>query len=211
MAIPVSASINQINAEVFIQEGYELSLDAIVPSIELTGSFSPIVSKTQFYIYSYNKTLLYENLNYNANGSYLAPEGAITSSDSIYNQFELNPIEDVYNQGYSSGNYYALYNFVDYELGSELIETQTNTGNNNDVTITDKIFDGHPYFLKDISGDRTELRIANNFLSTSQIQAYYQQFSDKIDGRENADEFYISFGNNRNFIAINSQLEFNSN
>ena len=39
MAIPVSASINQLNAEVFIQEGYELSLDAIVPSITLTGSF----------------------------------------------------------------------------------------------------------------------------------------------------------------------------
>ena len=53
MATPVSASINQINAEVFIQEGFELSLDAIVPSIELTGSFSTTKSKTQFYIYNY--------------------------------------------------------------------------------------------------------------------------------------------------------------
>ena len=153
MATPVSASINQLNAEVFLQEGYELSLDAIVPSIELTGSFSPIVSKTQFYIYNYSKTLLYENLDYNANGSFLPPSPGttISTSTSSYNQFELNPVEDVYNQGYSSGNYYTVYNFIDYDLGSELIKNEED-------------FDGHPYFIKDISGDRTELRIQNNFL-----------------------------------------------
>ena len=149
MAIPVSASITQLNAEVFLQEGYELSLDAIVPSIELTGSFSPTVSKTQFYIYSYSKTLLYENLNYNAEGSYLEPASGttISNSSSSYNQFELNPTEDIYNQGYSSGNYYAVYNFIDYELGSEL-----------DQIDNSEDYNGHPYFLKEISGDRTELR-----------------------------------------------------
>ena len=198
MAIPVSASINQLNAEVFLQEGYELSLDAIIPSIELTGSFSPTTSKTQFYLYNYSKTLLYQNLNYNANGSFLPPESGttISNSTSSYNQFELNPIEDIYNQGYSSGNYYAVYNFIDYELGSELIQDEQN-----------ELFNGHPYFLSEISGDRTELRIQNNFLSTSQILTYYNQFNTKINARENADEFYISFGDNRNFIAVNSQLE----
>ena len=198
MAIPVSASINQLNAEVFIQEGYELSLDAIVPSIELTGSFSQTTSKTQFYIYNYAKTLLYENLNYNANGSFLLPKSGttISNSSSSYNQFELNPIEDIYNQGYSSGNYYALYNFVDYELGSEF-----------DKIDNSEDYNGHPYFIKDISGDRTELRIQNNFLSTTQIESYYQQFINKINARENADEFYVSFENNRNFIGVNSQLE----
>ena len=91
MAIPVSASITQLNAEVFLQEGYELSLDAIVPSIELTGSFSPTVSKTQFYIYSYSKTLLYENLNYNAEGSYLEPASGTTISNSSFVQ-DIKPV-----------------------------------------------------------------------------------------------------------------------
>jgi len=199
MAIPVSASIEQLNAEVFLQEGFELSLDAVVPSIELTGSFTPNKSKTQFYIYNYSQTILYQNLNYESNGTYLPPENQplSTGSNTVYNQFELNPIEDIYNQGYSSGNYYALYNFIDYELGSELIPNDQN----------EKLFEGYPYFIKDISGDRTELRIQNNFLNKSQIENYYQQFSNKINARENADEFYISFENNRNFIAVNSQLE----
>ncbi len=199
MAIPVSASIEQLNAEVFLQEGFELSLDAIVPSIELTGSFTPNKSKTQFYIYNYSQTILYQNLNYESNGTYLPPENQPLPTDlnDVYNQFELNPIEDIYNQGYSSGNYYALYNFVDYELGSELIPNEQN----------EKLFEGYPYFIKDISGDRTELRIQNNFLNKGQIENYYQQFSDKINARENADEFYVSFENNRNFIAVNSQLE----
>ena len=207
MAIPVSASVQQLNAEVFLQEGYELSLDAIVPSVELTGSFSPTTSKTQFYIYSYSKTLLYENLNYSkVNGSYLQPAVGTTTSTSTssYNQFEINPTEDVYNQGYSSGNYYAVYNFIDYELGSELVEAQVT---NNTGVIGETQYDGHPYFLKEISGDRTELRIQNNFLSSAQIEAYYTKFTDKINARQNADEFYISFGDNRNFIGVNSQLE----
>jgi hypothetical protein len=196
MSIPVSSSLLQLNAETFLQEGFELSLDAIVPSIILTGSFSTTTSKTQFYIYNYAKTVLYENLNYQANGSYLTPENvnSLTNSSSSYNQFELTPVEDVYNQGYSSGKYYTIYNFINYELGSELIEDNES-------------YEGHPYFLKDISGDRTEIRIANNFLTSQQIETYYNQFTEKLNALENADEFYISFGNNRNFIGVNYLLE----
>ena len=189
--IPVSSSLTQINAELFLQEGFELSLDAIIPSIELTGSFSPFESKTQFFIYNYAKEIIYSTLNYNANGSFLSyPPGTSTSNaTSSYNQFELTPTEDVYNQGYSNGNYYAVYNFINYELGSELTSSS------------------HPYFIKDISGDRTELRIQNNFLSSTAIESYYNSFSNKITSRLNADEFYVSFGNNRNFIGVNTQLE----
>ena len=57
----ISSSITQINAEIFLQEGYELSLDAIVPSVELTGSFTPFQSKTQLFIYDYSHTLVYQN------------------------------------------------------------------------------------------------------------------------------------------------------
>ena len=199
MPIPISSSLIQLNAEAFFQEGFELSLDAIIPSIELTGSFSQFESKTQFYIYNYSKTLLYSNLNYNSNGSFLQPEtGTATSTSSIstYNQFELIPSEDIYNQGYSTGKYYAVYNFIDYELGSEVVEKEK-TGN----------FEQHPYFIKEISGDRTELRIQNNYLISQQIETSYNEFKDKLDARENVDEFYISFIGNRNFIGINSQLE----
>ena len=95
----ISSSITQINAEIFLQEGYELSLDAIVPSVELTGSFSTFQSRTQLFIYDYSKRLLYDDLDFNGNGSYLPPENTLTTSiptSSIYNQFELNPVEDIY-------------------------------------------------------------------------------------------------------------------
>ena len=170
MAIPVSSSLTQLNSDLFFREGFELSLDAIVPSIELTGSFSPFKNKTQFYIYNYAKTLLYENLDHIADGSYLPPpkgtstdvgvglKGSTTSDPKSpgYNQFVITPTEDVYNQGYSNGNYYAVYNFINYELGSEAVSKEK-TGN----------FEQHPYFIKEISGDRTELRIQNNFLHVS--------------------------------------------
>ncbi len=199
MAIPISSSLTQLNAETFFQEGFELSLDAIVPSIELTGSFTEFESKTQFYIYDYTKTILYTDLDYKGNGSFLLPElgtSTSTSSTSIYNQFELHPNEDIYNQGYSNGKFYAVYNFIDYELGSEALDIEE-----------DGSYEQHPYFIKDISGDRTELRIQNNFLTSQQIETYYNNFQNKLSARQNVDEFYISFTGNRNFIGINSQLE----
>ena len=211
MAIPISSSLIQLNAESFLQEGFELSLDAIIPSITLTGSFSTATSKTQLYIYNYAKTVLYENLNYQANGSYLTTENvnSNTNSSSSYNQFELNPVEDVYNQGYSSGKYYTVYNFINYELGSELIAISLDqpAGDFDNNVFSENQYDGHPYYLKEISGDRTEVRIANNFLTSQQIETYYNQFTAKLNALENADEFYLSFGNNRNFIGVNSLLE----
>jgi hypothetical protein len=205
--IPVSSSLTQINAELFLQEGFELSLDAIIPSIELTGSFSPFESKTQFFIYNYAKEIIYSTLNYNANGSFLSyPPGTSTSNaTSSYNQFELTPTEDIYNQGYSNGNYYAVYNFINYELGSEtkIVSNRTNTVGSGAQSAYYDTYSGHPYFIKDISGDRTELRIQNNYLSSIQIENYYNTFKNKIDLRENADEFYVSFGDNRNFIGVN--------
>ena len=209
MAIPISSSLTQLNAEVFFEEGFELSLDAIVPSVELTGSFSTFQSRTQLFIYDYSKRLLYDDLDFNGNGSYLPPENTLTTSiptSSIYNQFELNPVEDIYNQGYSNGKYYISYNFVDYELGSELIDISPSPIDEELNFEDNSSFNGHPYFISEISGDRTEIRIQNNFLTSQQVSSYYNEFENKLNNRENVDEFYISFEGNRNFIGVNSLL-----
>ena len=206
MPIPISSSAFPLDAAVFLQEGFELSLNSIVPSIELTGSFTPFASKTEFYIYDSSKNIIHTSLDYQAVGSYLHPEEGTSTSlnaSSSYNQFEYNPAEDVYNQGFSYGTFYAIYNFIDYELGSEIKELPSISAD----PLEPIQYDGHPYFIKDISGDRTELRIQNNFLSETQIENYYNQFINKLNSRNDADEFYISFGENKNFIAVNSELE----
>jgi hypothetical protein len=120
MPIPISSSAFPLDAAIFLQEGFELSLNSIVPSIELTGSFTPFASKTEFYIYDSSKNIIHTSLDYQAVGSYLHPEEGTSTSlnaSSSYNQFEYNPAEDVYNQGFSYGTFYAIYNFIDYELG----------------------------------------------------------------------------------------------
>ena len=208
MPIPVSSSQFSIEASTFLREGFELSLDTIVPSIVLTGSYSPTESKTQFYIYDYAKNLVHSNLDYNSLGSYLPPTPGTTTNTNIlnYNQFELNPTEDIYNQGFANGKYYAVYNFIDYELDSQLKEVDSvpTGGDLSNIKIT---YSGHPYFLKDISGDRREIRIQNNFLNSTQIENAYNTFTSKLEARNDADEFYVSFPGNRNFIGVNTQLE----
>jgi hypothetical protein len=190
MAIPISSTYSVINPNFLLYEGFELAVETIIPTLEQSSSFSQVEDKVEFYIYNSSKDLLYQNNNFtnylvntiNSNES-STPSGMIN-----FNELELDPINDVYIQGYSTGNYYAVYNFIKYELGSE-----------------------QPYYISEISSDRTEIRLKNNYILNNLIQDKYSQFSTNILSKNEFDEFYIDFGNNKYFICINSKLELASN
>ena len=98
----------------------------------------------------------------------------------------LNPSQDLYKKGYDNGSLFALYNFVNYELDSTPLET---------------------YFVSEISSDRTEVRLSNNFLSNDQISSSYAEFKEKLNSSEFFDEFYVAFSGNNYNIGINCILD----
>ena len=63
-AIPISSSVASVNPAELFYTGYELGLDAIVPSSNLTSSFNPSLDNCEFYIYTKGKTILYSNPNF---------------------------------------------------------------------------------------------------------------------------------------------------
>jgi hypothetical protein len=210
MAIPISSSVASVNPQELFYSGYELNLDAIVPSTNLSSSFIPSEDTIEFYIYTKGKTLLYSKPNYQ---DYIVPDqidtsldeetypprsstagvnGMETSDPSSYSvpvySIELDPVNDIYFQGYSTGDYFALYNFLRYEVGSL-----------------------QPYFISEISSDRTELRLKNNYITNNDISTLFATFKDQITNEDYKDEYYINFGENNLFIAVNTELELAEN
>jgi hypothetical protein len=183
MAIPISSSIIQINPETLFSNGFELTDQNIIPSQELVGSFIPEKNKIEFYIYDANISLLSSDYDFRDwNITQNSDTKTLTSTDTI----GLDPSKDIFDSGFDIGSLYAVYNFINPELNSNLSQT---------------------YYISDISSNRTELRLKSNFITNEQISSSFTEFLAKLNNPAYFDEFYISFGNNEYQIGVNAQLE----
>ena len=98
----------------------------------------------------------------------------------------LDPIQDLQSFGYDEGNYYINYYFYKKLLGSSI---QSN------------------YYISEISGDRTELRLASSVIENDVIISSSNDFIEYRDSQTYFVDFYINFGNNNLVIANNIQLD----
>ena len=176
--IPIQSSFQQIDSSFLFEDGFELQNQSVIPSENYSGSFTVGEDNVEFYVYDAQKIIQYSNYNF---------EDYVVNNDSgsVTDIINLNPEADVYNAGYTNGNLYGVYNFVTHQLSS-----------------TPEIL----YYISEISGDRTEIRIESNYISNSDIQSSYIPFNQLINSTDFFDEFYITFGKNEYHIGINSQL-----
>ena len=105
--IPVSSSITQVNPSQFFEGGFELSDQAIIPSEEFDGSFTPGADNIEFFIYDFNQNLLYSNTNFTN-----------WFSEDNYETVQLSPDENIYDAGFENGLLYGTYNFISNKLSS---------------------------------------------------------------------------------------------
>ena len=192
--IEVSSSITQVIPSEYFSDGFELSNQSIIPSQDYSGSFTPNLNNIEFYVYNAQKAVQYSDYNFTnykitANSTPNATPSGVQLTDaqieSTTNTIDLNPEQDTYNVGFTNGTLTAVYNFVNNELSSSI---------------------DNPYYLSEISGDRTEIRLKSNYISNNEIKSAYIAFEQTLVEAEYFDEFYISFGNNESHIGINSQL-----
>ena len=149
--ITYSSSIEVVDPGTLFTDGYELSNQNVIENIESVGSFIPQVNSMEFYIYDANKQIIYSD--YDFTGFYVNDNSRPSSSYSVItgkttvttDSVNLQPETDVATQGFTNGKLYAVYNFVNLELASSL-ET--------------------PYYLAEISSDRTEIRLKSNKIPT---------------------------------------------
>jgi hypothetical protein len=187
-----SSSLIPISPSLLFNEGFELSDQNIIPHYDLEGSFDPEEDIVEFHIYDENKNHLSSNYNFkdwSLNNTSTSPKGDTEQITSLV----LNPEEDIYNEGYANGSLYGVYNFINYKLNSNST---------------------FPYFIAEISSDRTEISIKSNTLSQSDMITKAKDFkrslklNPSLDGRvvnslDYLDEFYLSFGFNEYIIGVN--------
>ena len=158
---------------------------AVIPNFIFTGSFDPNEDRVEFFIYSEDNSLLYYDENFNDWSNVLDPKLISSGISSL----EIDPILNCSDVGINEGKTKTLYNFISDELGSS---------------------SDNPFFIKEISGDRTEIRLQTNFTPDSNLEVLFNEFKDRISSQLYFDEFYLSFGENTYFIGINILLENNN-
>lgn len=159
----------------------------LVNSVNQVRSFGVTGDYVEFNIYDINNRFLYQLSPFNGYkipGNYASTEGEI-----LYQELEFDPSQDIQNVGFSYGNYILEYNI----LRPKIINT------------SNKIF-----FVKEISADRTEIRLSTNSVSNTALNDGTLAFINENQTLGYFKEFYINAGQGVLLPAINIALDQNT-
>jgi len=135
----------------------------------------------EYFIYDAGGNLL--NINYNYK-DFKAPSTSFITHEGNLPIIEIDPVNDLQNLGYSSGEFKVQYNFFHNQISNSNAEL----------------------FLKEISADRTELRIASTILTDDQIETVTTNLINEYAGSAYFTDYLINFGNNVQATATNVAL-----
>jgi hypothetical protein len=97
---------------------------------------------------------------------------------------EIDPVKDIQNLGFSSGEFVAQYNFFNNKVSDPSAEL----------------------FLKEISSDRTEIRVGSTILTNEEIETAALSLINAYTGSAYFVDYLINFGNNEQAVAVNVAL-----
>ena len=181
----------------------------LIESQDIQETFNPIQDYIEYYIYDNGGNLI--NLDYNYVNYKLPttnaitplytpapnPDGSINSYDSSvvntnplavgssFSLIEIDPIKDLQQAGYNSGEFKVQYNFFSNKVSSPAAS----------------------FFLKRISSDRTEISITSAGMSNIQIEAIADGLLNEINNSPFYTNYLINFGLNQQFNAVNVALD----
>lgn len=123
---------------------------------------------------------------YDANSSYLIGLEDYTNYKIYDTNLVIDPATDLEDLGFYTGQYYSVYNFFKKLLGSS---------------------ESAPFFISEISADRTELRLSTNTIDAQTIQRGVDSVLANLNNSTYYYDFYLNFGFNNLVIANNIQLD----
>lgn len=153
----------------------------LLTSQTIQESFGKQNDYIEYFIYDAGNNLLNTNYNYKSfkspNTSFVTPSGSLPI-------IEIDPIKNLQSLGYSSGEFKVQYNFFNNQISDS----------NADL------------FLKEISADRTELRIGSTILTNSEIESAANDLINQYTGSAYFTDYLVNFGNNIQSTAVNVAL-----
>ena len=171
----------------------EITIQSIDPTTfelyDYKTSDTQLIAKSELDTVFSSSTDYIEFYIYDENQNQIYPQNTtipLTSYNVKNGDVLLNPQSDLENLGFDIGTYSIVYEFYRKRLSSNINET---------------------YFIKEISSDRTEIRLDSNIINNISIVSSSNEF---IEYRNNAEffvDFYLNFGSNTTIIANNIALD----
>lgn len=179
----MNSKVTQLNITLGQDQEYSNKDIALIESVQLQRKFGLPEDYIEFHLYDLNKNLLKSNYNFTSykNSNNIAPSPSNLVEDLVF-----DPTQDAINAGYDYGSIINEYNIFRRLFGS-----------NKD----------NKFYIKFISTDRTELRIANNNVSNLSLESFYNDFIISFNNTPYYKDFYLNLGNNRLLIGVNIVLE----
>ena len=174
-------SISSVSASSLETQVYSIQDVELLNEFELNREFGSSQDVVEYHIFSPTNELLsssYDFKNYST---------LVTNpSSSLYNTLYLDPDQDLQNSGYNLGEYNVLYNFYRPVFLSSRNEK---------------------YYIKEISSDRTEIKITTTNLSYNAVGTSYFNYITSKTGKSFYSDLLLNFGDNNTLIAVNTLLD----
>jgi len=136
----------------------------------------------EYFVYDAGDNLLNTNYSYK---SFKSPSTSYVDPTNGYLPIiEIDPVKDLQNLGYTSGEFKVYYNFLDNKIS------------NPDADL----------FLKEISADRTELRIGSTVLNNQEIEEAANALISEYTSSAYFVEYLVNFGDNKQAVVVNTAL-----
>jgi hypothetical protein len=159
-------------------QNYSAKDNSLITNSFIYTKFGDPNDVIEYFIYDTTGTLI--DRVYNA--SNYKPSTAVNPVSSLYSSITLDPKNDLANNGYDRGTLNIQYNFLRNLFNSTY---------------------GKFYWIKEVSITRTEIRLASQNLSNTEILTGFNQYQAYIAGLNYYPDFYLNFGDNQHIIATN--------
>ena len=180
----------------------------LLTSFQVQENFGNSGDYIEYYVYDAGKNLLNTSYNYqdyklppsygltpgyttypNTNNSIPSSDVGIvsntnTQTGSLYPIIEIDPIRDLENYGYTSGEFIVQYNFFNNKISSPAAEL----------------------FIKEISSNRTEISVISTILTNNEIEEGFNSLISEISGSVYFVDYLLNFGNNQQVLSVNVAL-----
>ena len=136
----------------------------------------------EYFVYDAGNNLL--NINYSYKDFKSPSTSFVDPTTNALPIIEIDPVKDLQNLGYSSGEFIVQYNIFNNQISNPEAEL----------------------FLKEISADRTEIRVGSTVLTNEQIESGSLALINEASGSSYFVDHLINFGNNIQAVAVNVAL-----
>jgi hypothetical protein len=165
----------------YIAQDYTLQDVNLLNEFSLNRDFGAEQDTVEYQIYSSTNQLLAINYNFK---NYSVQ--STTNNSNLYDTLYLDPTQDVKDAGFDIGKYNTVYYFY-----RPIFLSNSST----------------KFYVKEISSDRTEIKISTNDLSYNAVSTSYLNYLTSKNSKSFYSDFLLNFGNNNTVIGVNSLLD----